>query len=199
MLSRVQSVTRVDSTSRSSSDVANKKRKQALPSLFVNKRRKFPGGHSSKTTRYIRDIVLLPREWVKDHQNVTIPRKERRKTAQAGLIGKIEFDSDMSGEDVIKEVCRVFANPMGLSPQLVESGERFKFRYLQKAGAGSRSLCCPSVSTTFEWTGKMVSTVAKSGGCIYLLADEDIPNLYGVSDSVFILFYIDDYSLVHVE
>ena len=105
VLSRVQSGTRVD-RSMSSNDGANNKRKQTLPLLFVNKRRKFPAGQSTKTTYYIGDIVLLPREWVKDSYNVSIPRKESRIIlAQAGLLGKIEFESDMNGDEIIKEVC----------------------------------------------------------------------------------------------
>ena len=53
----------------------------------------------------------------------------------------------------------------------------FPFTYLQRTGPGSRTLCVPSVSSTFEWDGKKVSTLAKSGGIIYILADSFLPDI----------------------
>jgi len=47
--------------------------------------------------------------------------------------------------------------------------------YLQKAGSGSRSLCVPSVAPSFEWNGKQVSTLAKAGTFLYVLALEMLP------------------------
>ncbi len=101
--------------------------------------------------------------------------------SDAGLLGKFEFNSDMSGDDVSKEICKVFSGPFQLPSSLIERGERFKFKYLQKSGEGTRSLCCPTVKEDFEWSGRVVSTLAKSGGCIYLLAGESIECLYNVS------------------
>ncbi len=84
---------------------------------------------------------------------VTIPRGTRRTyLAESGLIGKIQFTSDMSAQDICDEICRVFATPMGLE---VEETKHFPFSYLQRTGAGSRSLCLPAVSPTFvymEWS-----------------------------------------------
>ena len=40
-------------------------------------------------------------------------------------------------EAVRREFCKVFAKPMGLG----ELDELFPFEYLQRTGAGSRSLC----------------------------------------------------------
>lgn len=38
-------------------------------------------------------------------------------------------------------------------------------------------LCVPTISASFEWNGKQVASLAKSGGIIYILANEDIPSL----------------------
>ena len=106
---------------------------------------------TTRVIRYVRDIVCLPKSWSKNPRQVPIPRKERRNfLAQSGLFGKIEFDSDMSADDMSTEVCRIFSVPMGLTTEKIDQGERFRFTYLQRAGAGSRTLCAPSVSSTFE-------------------------------------------------
>lgn len=163
------------SSSEHTSSSSSRKRKHVAPSFFTKKRQKFPGGRSTKTIRYVRDIVCLPKEWSKNLRHVTIPRKERRRLlAESGLVGKIEFDSDMCADDVVKEVCKVFAYPMGLTPEGIEQGDRFNFIYLQRAGAGCRSLCSPSVADTFDWNGRRVATLAKSGGIIYVLAMEPV-------------------------
>ena len=57
---------------------------------------------------------------------------------------------------------------------VTEEGDLFPFKYLQRTGAGSRTLCVPSVATTFEWNGRKVSTLAKSEGIIYILADSTL-------------------------
>ena len=160
----------------------DKKRKRSLPSVFEKKKQKKSSSSKKTTSFYVRDIEVIPREWGKDHSHVPIPRMEKRKIlSDAGLLGKFEFNSDMSADDVSKEICTVFSQPFQLSLSLIERGERFKFKYLQKSGEGTRSLCCPTVKENFEWTGRVVSTLAKSGGCIYLLADETIECLYDVS------------------
>ena len=96
---------------------------------------------------------------------MTIPRGEKRITlAVSGLIGKVEFDSEMSEDEVRTEIWKVFAAPMQLLPNELVPGTRgFPFEYLQRTGAGSRSLCVPS---GFVWSGKQVATLAKSGGMI---------------------------------
>lgn len=82
----------------------------------------------------------------------------------------------MSEKEVRMEICKVFAKPMGLCV-VTEEGDLLPFKYLQRTGAGSRTLCVPSVATTFEWNGRQVSTLAKSGGIIYILADSTMPAL----------------------
>ena len=63
---------------------------------------------------------------------------------------------------------------MGLTHEMIEEGHRFPYTYIQKAGAGSCALCAPSVSSSFEWTGKQVSTLAKGGGTIYIIANKKV-------------------------
>lgn len=49
-------------------------------------------------------------------------------------------------------VCKVFAAPMGIT----NDGQVFPFTYLQCTVPGSRTLCVPSVSSSFLWAGKKV-------------------------------------------
>ena len=110
--------------------------------------------------------------------NISIPRTEKRNAlTEAGLIGKIEFRSDMSDAEVRKQICKVFATPMGLTDALISRGVKFPFTYLQRTGPGSRTLCIPSLSPDFQWDGKKVSTLAKSSGIIYILADATLEGL----------------------
>ena len=81
----------------------------------------------------------------------------------------------MSDSDVRREVCEVFAIPMGLTELDMKNCNLFPYTYLQRAGSGSRSLCLPSVKETFEWNGKQVASLAKSGSFIYLLAQDELP------------------------
>ena len=73
------------------------------------------------------------------------------------------------------ENCQVFALPMGLTDDDIKNGDLFRYSYLQKAGAGSRSLCIPAVKDSFEWTGKKVASLSKAGGFIYLIAKDFLP------------------------
>ena len=61
--------------------------------------------------------------------------------AEAGLLGKVEFTSVMSENEIKKEICRAFMVPMGLGEDGLAAGNLFPFHYLQRTGAGSRSLC----------------------------------------------------------
>ena len=81
-------------------------------------------------------------------------------------MGKIAFDSDWSDERMREEISAVF---FGINEEDLARGKVFKFDYLQRTGAGSRTLCIPSVSQTFQWNGRQVATLAKSGGVIYIL------------------------------
>lgn len=120
----------------------------------------------------------MPESWCTNPRHITIPRGEKRNyLAENGLLGKIEFNSEMSAEDIRIEVCKVFASPMGLSEDDIAAGKTMGFRFLQRTGAGSRTLCAPSVADTFEWNAKHVSTLAKSGGIIYLHVIGILPGL----------------------
>ena len=163
-----------------SSISAGTKRRFPPPTLFSRKRAKSAAAsNSTKVVSYVRDIICLPREYCyKD--KVVIPRGEKRTMlAENGLIGKVQFHSGMSEQEVRTEICSVFAKPMGLECRLEVSGENiFPFEYLQRTGAGSRSLCRPSTSGSFEWNGKQVASLSKSGGFIYILAGRDLPGIH---------------------
>ena len=127
-------------------------------------------GQPAKIVAYDRDVILLPKEFKGRGGDVSIPRSTRRnKLGQAGLIAKIELKSNMSDE-VRMEICQVFALPTGLVKEDLKSGRLFPFSYLQRTGAGSRSLCLPAAKESFEWSGKKVASLCKAGGYIYLLA-----------------------------
>ena len=169
----------------STSEPMKKKAKYNPPSLFESLRRepKVSKKFLSKKlkapvrlTQYVRDILLLPSEFKGPNNNVSIPRsKKRTMLAQAGLVGKIELNSGMNESDVREEVCEVFSQVMGLTEDDIKNEHFFQYVYLQRAGAGSRTLCVPSVKESFKWNGKKVATLAKSGGVIYILAQEDLP------------------------
>lgn len=156
----------------------SKRNKATPPSLFLQKRKKFVGGHGTKTVNYVRDILCLPTFWCKNPRHVTIPRGEKRNyLAENGLLGKIEFSSDLDANAMKLEVCKVFADPMGLSESDLENGKICDFIFLQRTGAGSRTLCVPSVSESFEWNARHVATLAKSGGIIYIQATSELVGL----------------------
>ncbi len=160
---------------------SSRKRRSGLPSMFMGKRR-CSEERNGKINCYVRDIICLPKEWSDNSPKISIPRNAKRNLlAELGLVGKIEFTSAMSADDIKEEICKVFATPMGLTLESISLGESFPFTYLQRAGAGSRALCIPSVSSTFRWTGKQVSTLAKSGGTIYIQANIRLPNVAKVS------------------
>ncbi len=158
-----------------------KKPKYSPPTLFEFARtsrssRKKKQGGATKVISYVRDIILLPNEFKSDEGDVVIPRNSRReKLGKTGLVGKIEISSDMTEQQVRSEICEVFSTPMGLSAEDIKNGAYFKFSYLQRAGCNSRSLCQPTVKESFQWNGKQVASLAKSGSFIYLIADEHVP------------------------
>ena len=165
----------------------DRKRRFPIPSAIRKRRKNMPEYKSTRPAIcYIRDIMCLPRSYRNsDSGNVPIPRTEKRNSiAEAGLIGKVEFRSDMTDQEVRQEICKVFARPMGLTKASVEQGNLFPFIYLQRTGPGSRTLCVPSISSTFQWDGKKVSTLAKSGGIIYILADSCLPEIDEVNLSI---------------
>ena len=98
---------------------AAKRPKFQPPSLFENLRSRSRGTKkkaSAKITSYVRDAILLPMDFKTPDGDIVIPRAARRtKLGKAGLVGKIEIDSSMTDSDVCREVCEVFATPMGYS------------------------------------------------------------------------------------
>ncbi len=76
----------------------------------------------------------------------------------------------MTSDEMSREICRVFSRPLKLD---VDSGELFKFSYLQRAGEGSKSLCYPSVRS-----GRVEGLSLKA---VAAFAEDDIPGLYAVS------------------
>lgn len=162
------------------SDVGRRKRKFVAPSMFQTKAKRRKVESKPKSVKYLRDIFCLPKSCMDEDGTVAIPRSTRRSilaSKEVGLMGKIEFSSDWSPNDMKMEICRVFSKPFGLTEEEIEGGKLFAFEYLQRTGAGSRTLCVPAVPPGYEWNGRQVATLAKSGGVIYLLATDDIPIL----------------------
>ena len=128
-----------------------------------------------KATQYSRNVILLPLRYKSSNGEVLIPRKGKRSfLGQAGLVGKIEILSTMTDLEVRREICEVFATPMGLTEDDLKSDRLFPFSYLQSSG--THSYCIPSVNKSkFEWNGKQVASLAKAGAYIYLLADAELP------------------------
>ena len=120
-------------------------KRNATHPLFLQKRKRFSGGCTTKTVHY---ILYMPVSWCNNPRHVTIPRGEKRNyLAENGLLGKIEFNSEMNAEDIRVEVCRVFSSPMGLSEVYIAQRKTVGFRFLQRTGAGSYGV--PFVSKVF--------------------------------------------------
>ena len=136
-----------------------------LPSHLKRKRAEL--NSKSKRPKSIqqwdRNIICLPHT---KESLISYPRKKyRAKLGALGLQGKIRLSSEMTVEEVQKEICSVFDGPMGGKLD-------FKFTFLQPAGTGTKVLTISAVSNTFTWTAHQV---AKLGGYklpIYILAQE---------------------------
>ena len=97
-------------------------------------------------TQYYRDVICLPPSLVGGTRIIPIPRgKQRAKLAELGLQGKVTLSSDMSEEEIFREIRSAFADAMG-------KDDAFPFTFLQCAGSGAKSLSSPSLSTSFQWT-----------------------------------------------
>jgi len=174
--------------------------------MFQTKSKRRKVESKSKTVKYLRDIFCLPHYTKTKNGVISIPRGSRRSflaSKEIGLMGKIEFSSYWPPERMRREVCRLFAKPFGTTEVEIESGKLFGFEYLQRTGAGSRTLCVPSVSSNYEWSGRQVATLSKSGGVIYILANEDIPILTEIVSIIILIdiaiyIYIEYYKNVHV-
>lgn len=80
-------------------------------------------------------------------------------------MGKVTLTSDMSPEDIQREMCSVFSDSV--------EGDQFTFTYLQSSGGGTKSLCVPKVSSRFQWNAQQVASLGRNS-CIYILADVTI-------------------------
>lgn len=122
-------------------------------------------------------MLCIPKSWSKDPGHITIPRGDRRSfLANLGLIGKLEFNSEMTEDDIQLEFCHVFGPIFGLPEQDLENGKRLKLKILQKTGPGSRTLHTPTVSTSFKWNGKNLASI-KAGAMIYIQVEDEIPGI----------------------
>lgn len=120
-----------------------------------------------------RETSCLPMDYEGRNGTVAIPRslhRSRLANQETGLFGKFQFNLDWSPERMQREISSLFSKPFGLTEEDLAAGKTFKFDYLQRTGAGSRTLCVPSVTQYFQWNGRQVATLAKSGGVIYVLA-----------------------------
>ena len=108
---------------------SQKRRTFPPPSLYSGSRRKKAKSVAASVTTYVRDIVCLPQSYCVGSEKVNIPRGERRSAlAEYGLVAKVQFNSAMDALEVQREICAVFAEPMGLH----ESGETtFPFEFLK--------------------------------------------------------------------
>lgn len=114
-------------------------------------------------------------------EGIVIPRKSRRaQLGVSGLVGKIEFNSNMTAQEMRSEICQVFSKAMGLLASDIKDERLFPFSYLQ---TNSNCLCYPSVAESFSWNGRQVSTLAKAGCVIYVLAEAELPG-YQVSTNI---------------
>ena len=163
-----------------------KRPKFTLPSMFQSKvKHSKKDEPKTKSVKYLRDIFCLPHQSCK-MGSIHNPRGTRRSALankDIGLMGKIEFQSDWCADKMRQEVCSVFVKPFALTQQDIDNGDIFPFEYLQRTGAGSRTLCVPTVSPSFEWNGRQVATLAKSGGIIYIMATRDIPVILKLESS----------------
>lgn len=139
--------------------------------MFLSSASKKRRGKKTKPQRiytYDRDIICLPRSYLSKDGLVKIPRKKsvRDYLASNKLIGKIRLQSEMSEEDIMKEIRSVFRRPMG-------DTSNFSFKILQMSGGVSKSLSEPVLSSSFKWTASAVAG-RNSKVPIYILALEDL-------------------------
>ena len=143
-----------------------------LPSYLKRKRLSTsnPTSKRPKTVQFWdRGIVCIPQPSSGSKSlHLAYPRgKSRAKLGSLGLIGKIRLSSAMSDEEVQQEVRSVFSVPMG------ERAD-FPFVFLQPAGAGTKTLTIPAVSSSFCWTAQQVARLGGYKQAIYILAKDEL-------------------------
>ena len=163
---QAHSSTSTSSTVRQETSTSGKRTYRA-PSLFANLKK----SKKSKVEKALtRDFMLLPPDCKEGNGQVRIPRGGYRNQ----LIGKVQLRPSMTDLEVRREICTVFATPMGISTKAFDKLDSddagfFEFNYLQSSGFGTCSLCIPSVSKSFSWTGQEVARLSKQGKMIFLL------------------------------
>ena len=137
------------------------------------------GRKKAKIQSWDRNIMCLPSS-LSEGGEIVIPRAgTRTDLASKGMSGKVHLESWMTEQEVMAEIRSVFRDPMGDDPD-------FSFSILQSAGAGSRCLVIPSVSTSFQWNAKQVPEPAGQG-YIYILAHDTL----AISDPERCIWHID--------
>ena len=89
----------------------NKRTPPVLPSSFLKKKKK-KGGQSSLQV-WDKDIICFPQGYVKNPQDIPIPRGRKRLQLNGqGLIGKVRLTSDMDEDEIREQICSVFSDKM---------------------------------------------------------------------------------------
>lgn len=152
-----------------------------MPS-FLKRKCAVGGGGKAKKPKTIstwdRDIICLPKYFRKPGENcIPYPRgKLRTMLGSEGLIGKVHLTSDMTIEDVGREIRSTFCGPMGAS-------DSFNFSFLQATGGSSRSLSVPSVSPSFRWTAQQVAKLGNQRNTIYIIAEDDLVTVWSINSA----------------
>lgn len=152
--------------------INNHRAARILPSFLKRKNsgKNTPPSKKTKTTAWDRDIICLPKVTKNGEVSKVIPfprKKYRAQLAAWGLIGKLHLTSDMSVEDVEREVRSVFKEPMN-------DNSSFPFTYLSSTGGGNKSLTIPVTSSTYQWTSHQVAKLSNTRGSIYIMALSDL-------------------------
>ena len=145
-----------------------------LPS-FLKRRGIRNNGGTSKAKKpkavktWDRDVLCIPKQGNRlPTGRIKYPRGKRRVyLTSSGLFGKLHLTSEMSDEDVRREIRFIFKGPMQNDPN-------FPFVYLQGAGGGAACLTVPSQSSSFKWTPQQVARISSQSGIIYILAQADL-------------------------
>lgn len=90
-----------------------------------------------------------------DFQQVesSIREESRVYLTSSRLFGKLHLTSDISNEDVRREICFTFRGPMQNDPN-------FSLVYLQGAGRGGNMSNCAITKFIFQWTPQQVSWIS---------------------------------------
>ena len=151
---------------------SNQSAAHILPSFL--KRRGIKSNNGSGKTKkpkviktWDRDILCIPKP-SNQCSGIRYPRgRYRAYLASSGLIGKLHLTSEMTDEDVEREIRSIFKGPM-------QNDDNFPFLYLQSTGGGAKSLTVPSQSASFKWTPHQVARLSSQSGTIYILAQADL-------------------------